>query len=429
MLFCLLIGTYIFGQNQEENQNLTGEHRCMTSETEHAEEFTFYFRCNKSTIDEDFLTNGQEAAILRGMLERKGFRVDTLTIYAYSSPEGPQAFNAQLSRRRAESVRRFIRDNSANAPNHIIVIQKEENWPGLRQTVRESYRKDNRDDVLRILTSESDDEARKAALKALDGGKTYRYIIDTLMAPLRNATFRIRWERLTSRGEDPLIAAAAALPVISNSLTMPVFQPVAVPEPVVVPDPEYGRRTILALKTNGLYDAFTALNYSIEVPIGKRFSFAWQHYFPWWHTKKNLNLCLQYLTLGGEFRWWFAPKPVAASEKRVARDVLTGHFLGVYGLWGKADIQVKRSIGNYQCANIISAGLTYGYSMPMSRHWNIEFSISVGYARIPYQKYIPSDDWQILWKDPENAGVLHWFGPTNIAISFVRPIAINYRKK
>ena len=90
---------------------------------------------------------------------------------------------------------------------------------------------------------------------------------------------------------------------------------------------------------------------------------------------------------------------------------------------------MKRSIGNYQCANIISAGLTYGYSMPMSRHWNIEFSISVGYARIPYQKYIPSDDWQILWKDPENAGVLHWFGPTNIAISFVRPIAINYRKK
>ena len=78
------------GQEWEENQNLTGEHRSTLTETELAEEFTFYFRCNKSSIDEGYMTNGQEAEILRGMLGRTGFRVDTLTIYAYSSPEGPK---------------------------------------------------------------------------------------------------------------------------------------------------------------------------------------------------------------------------------------------------------------------------------------------------------------------------------------------------
>ena len=424
---CSLSGTWTSGQEWEENQNLTGEHRSSLTETELAEEFTFYFRCNKSSIDEGYMTNGQEAEILRGMLGRTGFRVDTLTIYAYSSPEGPKKFNSALSLRRAESVRRFIQANSSKAPNNIIVVQKEENWPGLRQTVRQSYRRDNREEVLRILSEESDDEARKKALRALDGGESYRYIIDTLMAPLRNATFRIRWERLQSRGEDPVALAALALPAQTYALTMPTFQPQQATE--IIPEPEYAKRTIIALKTNALYDAFTALNYSIEVPIGKRFSIAWQHYFPWWHTRKDLDLCLQYLTLGAEARWWFAPRPKPETDKRQIRDVLTGHFLGLYGLWGKADVQVKRTIGNYQCANIFSVGLTYGYSMPMSRHWNVEFSISVGYARIPYQHYIPSDDWQILWRDPENAGVLHWFGPTNVAISFIRPIAINYRKK
>ena len=59
----------------------------------------------------------------------------------------------------------------------------------------------------------------------------------------------------------------------------------------------------------------------------------------------------------------------------------------------------------------------------------MEFSISAGYAQIPYQHYIPSEDWQFLWRDPENTGVLHYFGPTNVAVSFVRPIVIRYRKK
>ena len=52
----------------------------------------------------------------------------------------------------------------------------------------------------------------------------------------------------------------------------------------------------------------------------------------------------------------------------------------------------------------------------------MEFSISGGYAQIPYQHYIPTEDWQILIKDRNNAGTLHYWGPTKAEVSLVIPI-------
>ena len=69
-----------------------------------------------------------------------------------------------------------------------------------------------------------------------------------------------------------------------------------------------------------------------------------------------------------------------------------------------------------------SAGLTYGYSMPIGEFLNLEFTLSAGYASIPYQHYVPTDDWEILIKDRNNAGRMHYFGPTKAEVSFVIPI-------
>jgi hypothetical protein len=103
--------------------------------------------------------------------------------------------------------------------------------------------------------------------------------------------------------------------------------------------------------------------------------------------------------------------------------------VGVYGLWGKTDLQWERKLGMYQCYPVLSAGLTYGYSFPLTKHWNMELSVSAGYARIPYQHYTPSEDWQILWRDRTKQGVFHYFGPTQVKVSLVRPIVIKYRVK
>lgn len=182
------------------------------------------------------------------------------------------------------------------------------------------------------------------------------------------------------------------------------------------------KRTILGLKTNLLYDAVTALNFAVEVPINEHFSFQYEHHCPWWLSKNN-RYCLEFLSFGGEFRWWFKPKTYPETEEQKQRDALSGHFIGLHGWGGKSDIQAGRNFGCYQF-EFLSAGLTYGYAMPISRYLNLEFSISAGYARIPYRHYIPSPDWEILIRDKNNAGTLHYFGPTKAEISLVIPIRV-----
>ena len=401
------------------SQNISGERL--------SEEFTLYFRRNKTNIDPDYLWNRSQEEDICAILSRQHLP-DSAFIYAWASPEGHYEHNVWLSRKRAEAARDFILAHSSMDPSHIVISQQEENWPGLRQAVRQFYDGDNKEDVLDILSRPGlSDNEREQALKALDEGKTYAYLIETLMKPLRSAVIVFHSE--------PLHIAPAQVEYGYLDFPIPETQPAARPEVTPVqwqepePEPEYDKRTVVAVKTNALYDLALAPNYAIEVPIGKRFSAQFEHYFPWWATTRELKFCLQYLTLGGEFRWWFAPSPKPETSGRMLRDVLQGHFVGVYGLWGKTDIQWERKLGMYQCYPVLSAGLTYGYSFPITKHWNMELSISAGYARIPYQHYTPSDDWQILWKDNSKQGILHYFGPTQVKVSLVRPIVIKYRTK
>ncbi len=408
-------------------QNIAGGQAALRRQGGSRErEFTFYFRRNKTDIDPDYLWNSSQEEDIRGMLQRQ-VQPDSIVIYAWASPEGHYGHNVWLSEQRALAARNFILKNSSLPAELIHISHQEENWPGLRQAVRQFYEGENKEQLLEILYQEGlSDARRKEALKALDEGKTYAYLLETLMKPLRSAVIVFHGSTF-NLPPAPIKNGLIVLPeAVSGPISRPEVTPVTVePEPA----PEYAKRTIVAVKTNGLYDLALAPNYAIEVPIGKHFSAQFEHYFPWWATTKELKYCLQYLTLGGEFRWWFAPKPKPETPKRMLRDVLQGHFVGVYGLWGKTDLQWERKIGMYQCYPVISAGLTYGYSFPLTRHWNMELSVSAGYARIPYQHYTPSEDWQILWRDRTKQGVLHYFGPTQVKVSLVRPIVIRYRVK
>ena len=60
--------------------------------------------------------------------------------------------------------------------------------------------------------------------------------------------------------------------------------------------------------------------------------------------------------------------------------------------------------------------------MPIGKFLNLELTLSAGYASIPYQHYVPTDDWEILIMDRNNAGRMHYFGPTKAEVSFVIPI-------
>ena len=189
---------------------------------------------------------------------------------------------------------------------------------------------------------------------------------------------------------------------------------------------EEDTRTILALKTNLLYDAVSWLNFSVEVPIKDKYSVLYYHQFPWWTWGQADNeYCMRFLSIGAEARWWFRPMPRESTEKRINRDRLMGHFFGVYAESGKWDFERKRDIC-YQGEHW-SAGLSYGYAMPIGR-LNLELSASVGYASIPHRGYEPATDYSELYHLPEKDGTWHYFGPTKLQVSLVVPIMVKVKK-
>ena len=166
------------------------------------------------------------------------------------------------------------------------------------------------------------------------------------------------------------------------------------------------RRPLFAVKTNLLFDAALMPNIELEVPIGKRWSLNGEYMFPWWLINDD-RYCLQILMGGLEVR--------SRPGKRSGRDVLTGHFIGLYAGGGKYDLQWDKN--GYQGEFFIAAGVSYGYAHSIARNLRLEYNIGIGMLRTDYRHYHSRDNHRtLLWQ--EN-GEYTWLGPTKLKISLV----------
>lgn len=386
-----------------------------------------YYPINKVDIYEDYMNNPKELELIKRYLATSP-RIDSITIHSYASPEGRYGFNKWLAEERGKTAKRYLLSmfpKYRNLPDSIIHLSPiAENWEGMREEVVLNYHRADKDNVLEIIDKPGlTDEQRKNLLRRLDRGRSWQYIIKNIMPHLRYATWVSVWKSADKPIPTPALSRVhLEMPsILPPSMQIPVF---VEPEPIKLED----RKTILALKSNLLYDVLSLVNYSIEVPFcGDKFSALFYHQFPWWRWGKNNNkYCVRFLGLGGEARWWFKPEPRAETEKLIKRDCLVGHFVGVYGESGKYDFERKTSVcyqGEYW-----SVGLSYGYSRPISKHLNLELSISAGYASIAHRGYTPSPDYSILWRDYEKIGRWHYFGLTKAQVSLVVPITVKVKK-
>ena len=394
-------------------------HAYGKTDSVNSDRYALYYYCDRIDLQEDYLDNALQMARIRDILARSP-RIDSIAIYAYASPEGAPHRNDWLARRRAEVARDFILANLPNdsvlLPQNIILHPMGENWEGLYEELDANYHLMNRDRVMKIMRADIPTETKKWRLKQLDNGFTYNWIIRHHMPALRVATWLCVYQPIPEFVADTMPDISVEMP------TLPELEPLPVTE---VPRK---KKTILALKTNLLYDALSLVNYSIEVPIGERFSALWYHQFPWWTWGQADNqYCIRFLSIGGEGRWWFKPMPRPQMGKSVQRDRLMGHFVGLYAESGKWDFEWGRDICHQ--GEHWSVGLSYGYSMPLGRRLNMEFSLSLGYASIAYRGYTPSENYEILWRDPAKQGRWHYFGPTKVQVSLVYPILLTTTKK
>ena len=380
---------------------------CSTAKAQPKErrEFAIHYRFDRIDVDSSYMDNAAAIDTIRFCLTHS-VHIDSITVYAWASPEGGYPHNKWLSEKRAAAAKELLLSLAADTTRlnegKIKISPLAENWPGLIELVERDYRLPNRDKLLRILHAEGiGEETRKWRIKNLDGGYTWNYLKRHYMKQLRSATWVCVW---TSVG------AIAPLPEIRDSLRAPQRGLGRMVEAVGRPVSEF----TFAVKTNLPADLVTAVNLGVEVPLGEDFSVNAHFTFPWWTAGPYGNkYALQLLDAEGELRWWFAP-----GEER-----LEGHYLALQGSGGKFDLQWGRDIGCYQCYNW-GVGLSYGYSMSLGEHWNLEFALTLGYLAIDYQHYVPSPDWSVLLRDNAKAGVLHYFGPTGLKVSLVYPFHI-----
>lgn len=423
--------------------SLTQHSWALVEDSVLAEQYKVYFRLARTDVDSTYLSNAQTLQQLRTFLKESSHAIDSITIVSYSSPEGPYWLNKRYAEQRGYAVYNYLQKHIEQQLSDSLVHLKftAENWEGLRELVQNNYHRADRAELLRLLqTRRIDDTHRKIEIQKLDNGNTWEYLLQHYMPQLRHATWIIVYCTTKSDKAESLLriepsATQQDTIAVSVETEKEVEQPVEeqpiVHQPVVeetsITLPE-AKETKWAIKTNLLYDAATLLNLSAEIPFtlnGQPYSIVAQHQFPWWDFKENRRI-VRFISTGFEGRWWFKPSHYEATPKRLQRDALTGHFVGLYALTGKWDFQWDRKIC-YQ-GDFWSTGLVYGYSMPIAKRLNLEFTIAVGYASIPYQHYIPSTDWQTLYKDLDKQGTWHYFGPTRAEVSLVLPIWGNKRK-
>ncbi|MBO4567048.1 MAG: DUF3575 domain-containing protein [Bacteroidales bacterium] len=349
----------------------------------YAYDFQVFFPVDQKNLSADYLSNARTLEVLDSVLTVNGtFAVDSVKMVAQSSPEGSYQINISLARERAESMRQYL---SAKYPSMEGIITTEASvapWPKTRE------------ELARL---------RYAAFRLV-----FTYDITIPQLPLDVEIDESLYPRITV-ADEPF-----------------TFEDT----PIVVSIPDYRAKkakyvkapvTIAALKTNLLYDAVTALNAEIEIPIGSRLSLMVEDVFPWWEWGNKY--CLEMWEMGAEARYWFSAWDPMGADK------FKGFFAGAYGMSARYDFQWDTAL-NYQ-GKYWSAGLSGGWCTPIGKNKKarLELSIAAGYLYADWQHYQPTDSYNKLIRDKLNAGYVTYWGPTKAKVSLIIPLNVNVRRK
>ena len=152
------------------------------------------FPVNKSVILTDFMNNHTELVNIHSMFAKiqndKNLTIKGIGIEGFASPEGPLAFNEQLSKKRAEALKDYLVKNEKVSSKLYKVTFGGENWDGLVKALKSSSMKD-KETFLNIIKNTTDDAKRKQEIMRVGGGAPYRSMLKEIYPGLRKVNCKI----------------------------------------------------------------------------------------------------------------------------------------------------------------------------------------------------------------------------------------------
>lgn len=167
----------------------------------------------------------------------------------------------------------------------------------------------------------------------------------------------------------------------------------------------------VALKTNLLSDATLTLNGAVEMKFAPKWTGELAGNLNAW-TVNGRNW--KQWSVMPEGRYWFC-------------QAFSGHFVGAHVLggqynFGHLDTDFKflgtdfSKLKDYRFQGwMVGAGIAYGYSWILDRHWNIEAEIGIGWAYTRYDKFECRDCGQRVEQNKSH----NYVGPTKAAVNLI----------
>lgn len=392
--------------------------RCIPDSTG----FIVNFRQSKWNLDRSFEAN---AAVLDSidclfttLRNDSAYRLRRVSFTGGASPEGKLRFNRFLSERRALSLFDYLNRYGSLDEEEKAFTFLGRDWDGVVRLAEADGAVPYKDETMALLRSIAAEKRQTGTepaqslerLKRLHYGEPYLYLYQNIFPAVRTSRLVIGYDRILPPAE----------PCNENVMLPEPISPAPADTVALVPDTVVSVVSVepccplyMDVRTNLLFDALALPNIGVEWYLGKDFSLGGNWVYGWWSRNTSHRYWRGY---GGEVfgRWWFGS---AARSKP-----LTGHHLGIYGQiytydfeWGGEGQMGGKPGGNLWQKAQWGVGVEYGYSLPVGRRINIDFSLGIGYTTGYYHTYRPVDT-HYVWQDTRRR---KWFGPTNAEVSLV----------
>ena len=168
----------------------------------------------------------------------------------------------------------------------------------------------------------------------------------------------------------------------------------------------------VAIKTNLLYDALLTPTIGVEVGVSPKWTLELNGSLNDWAVN---NKTWKQWMVQPEARYWLCQR-------------FSGHFFGVHGIGGQFNFghlnfgghnflgtDLKELKDHRLQGWMAGAGVGYGYSWILSKHWNFEAEIGIGWIYTRYDVYRCHGCGKKIEEDKTH----NYFGPTKAALNIV----------